>query len=65
MKLPTFGFSGGDTLSKIGHDFSNKVGQKLKLSINIFYKKCAHKQLLFNEKKIRKIRTIFDIENSL
>ena len=44
MKLPTFGFSGGDTLSKIGHDFSNKVGKKLKLSINIFYKKCAPKQ---------------------
>ena len=40
--------------SKIGHDFSNKVGKKLKLSINIFYKKCAPKQLFFNEKKIQK-----------
>ena len=43
--------------SKIGHDFSNKVVQKLKLSINHFYKK-----LFFNEKKNQKD---FDIENSL
>ena len=40
-KLPNFEFPSGDGLSKIGHDFSNKVVQKLKLSINIFYKKCA------------------------
>ena len=65
MKLPNFVSSSGDGSSKIGHDFNNKVVQKLKLSINYFYKKCAHKQLFFNEKKIRKIRTIFDIENSL
>ena len=51
MKLPNFVSSSGDGLSKIGHDFSNKVVQKLKLSINHFYKKCAHKQLFFNEKK--------------
>ena len=43
--------SSGDGSSKIGHDFSNKVVQNLKLSINHFYKKCAHKQLFFNEKK--------------
>ena len=47
MKLPNFVSSSGDGLSKIGHDFSNKVVQKLKLSIN-------HKQLFFNEKKIQK-----------
>ena len=52
-KLPNFGSPSGDILSKIGHDFSNKVDQKLKLSINHFYKKCAHKQLFFDEKKIR------------
>ena len=40
--------------SKIGHDFSNKVVLKLMLSINHFYKKCASKQLFFNEKKIQK-----------
>ena len=51
-----------DGSSKIGHDFSNKVVQELKLSINHFYKNCAHKQLFFNEKKIRKILTIFDIK---
>ena len=34
MKLPNFVSSSGDGLSKIGHDFSNKVVQKLKLSIN-------------------------------
>ena len=65
IKLPNFVSSSGDGLSNIGHDFSNKVVQKLKLSINHFYKKCAHKQLFFNGKKVRKIRTIFDIENSL
>ena len=54
MKLPNFVSSSGDGSSKIGHDFSNKVVQKLKLSINHFYKKCAHKQLFFNEKKIQK-----------
>ena len=52
MKLPNF--VSGDGSSKIGHDFSNKVVQKLKLSVNHFYKKCAHKQLFFNEKKIQK-----------
>ena len=49
--MTNFCFSGGDSLSKIGHDFSNKVVKKLKLSINYFYKKCAPKQLLFIEKK--------------
>ena len=54
MKLPNFVSSSGDGSSKIGHDFSNKVVQKLKLSIDRFYKKCAHNQLFFNEKKIQK-----------
>ena len=53
MKLPNFMPSSRDGSSKIGHDFSNKEVQKL-LSINHFYKKCAHKQLFFNEKKIQK-----------
>ena len=51
MKLPNFVSSSSDGLSKIEHDFSNKVVQKLKLPINHFYKKCASKQLFFNEKK--------------
>ena len=38
MKLPNFVSSSGDGSSKIGHDFSNKLVQKLKLSINDFYK---------------------------
>ena len=54
MKLPNFVSSSGDGSSKIGHDFSNKVVQKLKLSINHFHKKSATKQLFFNEKKIQK-----------
>ena len=54
MKLHNFVSLSADSLSKIGHDFSNKLVQKLKLSINIVYKKCATKQLLFNEKKIMK-----------
>ena len=37
MKLPNFVSSFGDGSPKIGHDFSNKVVQKLKLSINHFY----------------------------
>ena len=37
MKLPNFVPSSGDGSSKIGHDFSNKVVQKLKLSINVFF----------------------------
>ena len=51
MKLPNFVSSSGDGSSKVGHDFSDKVVQKLTLSINHLYKKCAHKQLFFNEKK--------------
>ena len=54
MKLPNFVSSSGDGSSKIGYDFSNKVVQKLKLLINHFYKKCAHKKLFFNEKKNQK-----------
>ena len=57
MKLPNFVSPSSDSSSKIGHDFGNKVVQKLTLSINNFYKKRAPKQLFFNEKKI--------IENSL
>ena len=34
MKLSNFVSPSGDSSSKIGHDFSNKVVQKLKLSIN-------------------------------
>jgi hypothetical protein len=36
---------------------------KLKLQKNHFSKKCAPRILFLNEKKIRKIRMIFDIEN--
>ena len=65
MKLPNFVSSSGEGSLKIGHDINNKVVQKLKLSINHFYQKCAHKQLFFKEKKFRKFWMIFDIENSL
>ena len=54
MKLPNFVSPSSDSSSKIGHDFGNKVVQKLTLSINNFYKKRAPKQLFFNEKKIQK-----------
>ena len=30
---------------------------------NVNTKKCAHKLIFFNEKKLRKIAMIFDIEN--
>ena len=65
MKLPNFGSPSSDGSSKIGRHFSNKVVQKLKSAKNAFYKKGAPKLIFFNEKKNRKIRMIFDIENSL
>ena len=45
--------------------FSNKLFLKLNLSKNVFDKSCCPKSIFFNEKKIRKIPTIFDIENLL
>ena len=35
--------------SKIGHDFRNKVVQKLKLEKNVFYKKWSPKLIFLNE----------------
>ena len=44
----------------------NKLMQKMMLSKNVNIKTCAPKCILiFTEKKIRKIRMIFDIENEL
>ena len=50
-------------LSKIGHHFSNDMILKMILSRNVNNKKCASKFIFFNEKKMRKIPMIFDIEN--
>ena len=49
-------------LTKIERRFSNKVILKLKLTINVFYKKCGPKRILFNEKNSKKIQTIFGIK---
>ena len=65
MKLPNFGSLSGDSLSKIGCHFSNKVVLKLKSAKNAFYKKGAPKLIFFNEFFFVKIWTIFDVENSL
>ena len=65
MKLPNFGSPSSDSSSKIGRHFSNKVVLKLKSAKNAFYKKVAPKLIFFNEIFFRKIRMIFDIENSL
>ena len=54
MKLPNFLNPSADSSSKIRHDFSNTVVQKLKLSKNNFNKKRAPKLVLFIEKKIQK-----------
>jgi hypothetical protein len=53
--------------SKLGMILPFEVVLKLKLPKNHFNKKCActPKILFLNEKKFRKIRMIFDIENSL
>ena len=50
-------------LSKCGHHFSNNLILKMMLSKNVNNKKCAHKLIFFNEKKMRKIPMIFDIDN--
>ena len=42
-----------------------EVALELKLPKDHFNKKCAPKILFLNEKKFRKIRMIFDIENSV
>ena len=51
-------------LSKIKHDFSNKVVLKLKLQKNYFNIKCAPEFLFFLEKKFRMIQMIFYLKNS-
>ena len=50
---------------QLGFILENKVVQKLKFSKNDNNKKPSSKLIFFNEKKIRKIRMIFVIENSL
>ena len=65
MKLTNFESPSSDSSSKIGRHFSNKVVLKLKSAKNDFYKKGALKLIFFNEIFFRKIRMIFDIENSL
>ena len=65
MKLPNFVSPSADSSSKSGRHFSYKAVLKLKLAKNTFYKKGLPKLIFFNEKKIRKIRMIFDVENSL
>ena len=47
---------------KLGTILENKLVQKLKFSKNDNNKKHAPKLIFFNEKKIRKIRIIFDID---
>ena len=65
MKLPNFGSPSGDCSSKIGRHFSNEVVLKLKSQKMLLTKKGAPKLIFFNEIFFRKIRMIFDIENSL
>ena len=64
MKLPNFGSPSNDISSKIGRHFRNKTFFWIKLSKNTFCKKGAPKLIFFNEKKIRKIRMIFDHEKA-
>ena len=47
----------------MGKILESKVIQKLMLSKNVNNKKCAPELIFFNEKKLRKILIIFDIEN--
>ena len=50
MKLPNFGSPSGDSLSRIGRRFSNKVVLKLNSAKNAFYKEGLPKLIFFNEK---------------
>ena len=47
--------------SKIRRHYRNKSRSILKLSKNVFYKKCGPKLIFFNDFFFRKIRTFFDI----
>ncbi len=52
MKLLNFMSPTRKSLTKIGHNFSNKVVQKLKFS-NKINKSCSPSPIFFNEKKVR------------
>ena len=51
--------------SKIRRHFRNKSRSILKLSKNVFYKKCGPRLIFFNENFFRKIWPFFDIEKWL
>ena len=51
--------------SKIRRHFKTKSHSILKLSKNVFYKKCGPKLIFFNEIFFRKIQTFSDIEKWL
>ena len=50
---------------KLGIILESKVVQKLSLEKNIFTKKWSPKLIFLNEKKKKKIPTIFDLKNRL
>ena len=60
--LPGFGWIETGRL-KFWPIFNNKVHQKLQLSKYVSYKTFSPISISFNEKKIRKIWLIFDVEN--
>ena len=49
MKLPDFESPSGDSSSKIGRHFNNKVVLKLKSAKNAFYKKGVPKLIFLND----------------
>ena len=63
MKLQDFESPSGDSSSKIGRHFSNKVVIKLKSAKNAFYKIGVPKLIFFNDFFFRKILMI--LTNSL
>ena len=54
---------GGTKLERFLPKNQHTPRKKLMLSKNVNNKKCAPELIFFNEKKMRKIRIIFDIEN--
>ena len=50
---------------KLGMILENKVVQKLKLEKKVFNKKLSPKLIFINDQNMKKIPSIFDIENQL
>ena len=63
IKLLNFGPPSGDSSSKIGRHFSNKVVFKLKSAKNAFYQKGAPKLIFCNDFFFKRFRWFLKVQN--